>query len=70
MTDKEKLKDLAEQVASLRTVVKTLENEDLKNTLDFHLSRFSTQALKAVKKTTKTTEWDTFSYDKERCIAP
>jgi len=70
MTDKEKIKDLLEQVRSLQAIVDTIENKDLKNTLGFHLSRFQAQALKAGKKEPKKNEWDTFSYDKEKCIAP
>ena len=70
MTDKEKIKDLLEQVRSLQEIVDTIENKDLKNTLGFHLSRFQAQALKAGKKEPKKNEWDTFSHDKEKCIAP
>ena len=52
MTDKEKIKDLLEQVKSLQTIVDTMDSKDLKNTLSFHLSRFQAQALKAGKKMT------------------
>ena len=70
MTDKEKIKDLLEKVKNLQTIVETIENQDLKNTLGFHLSRFQAQALKVGKKNPPTTEWDNFSYNKEKCIAP
>lgn len=70
MTDKEKIKDLLEKVKNLQTIVETIENKDLKNTLGFHLSRFQAQALRMGKSKPKTSEWDDFSHDKEKCIAP
>ncbi len=70
MTDKEKIKDLVEKVKALQIIVETIEDKDVKNTLGFHLSRFQAQALKVGKTNPPTNEWDNFSYNKEKCIAP
>jgi len=70
MTDNDKMKDLVEKVKDLRAVVDTIDNKDLKRTLDFHLSRTEVCALKSTEPVEDKDDWDTFSYDKEKCIAP
>jgi len=70
MTDNDKMKDLIEKVKDLRTLVETIDNKDLKRTLDFHLSCTEERASKSAGLTEEKDDWDTFSYDKEKCIAP
>ena len=70
MTDNDKMKDLIEKVKDLRTLVETIDDKDLKRTLDFHLSRTEVYASKSAEPAEKKDDWDTFSYDKEKCIAP
>ena len=70
MTDNDKMKDLVEKVKNLRTIVETIDDKDLKRTLDFHLSRTEVYASKSTEPAQEKDDWDTFSYDKEKCIAP
>jgi len=73
MEDKNIAVDILFKVDILSDLVKSLEDEKLKNNIASSLSKAQKQLRTFISSSDleeESSEWDTFSYNKERCIAP
>ena len=73
MEDKNIAVDILFKVDILSDLVKSLEDEKLKNNIASSLSKAQKQLRTFISSSDleeEPSEWDTFSYNKERCIAP
>ena len=73
MEDKDIAVDILFKVDILSDLVKSLEDKQLKNNVTSSLAKVQKQLRTFVSSSDleeESSEWDTFSYNKERCIAP
>jgi hypothetical protein len=73
MEDKNIAEEILLKVDILSDLVKSLDDERLKNNIVSSLTKMEKQLRTFISSDSleeTPSEWDTFSYDKEKCIAP